>query len=205
MTVKKPYPMRNNAMIKAMKHCVSGKLPAGITDDNVEFFAQGDQIFALTQGNMIRSEDWPEELLQAIEEDMALHPKAVEALVEADIVGRLESIQQYIKCRFSALDTEPDMINGKLQSPEYTDCSLRGSCPYEGRLCELLKAPFGTLTHREIEVLRLIPEGMVDKEIADRLGISPLTVAVFMRNIREKTGAKNKPELVRFAFLKNLI
>ena len=192
-------------MIYAMKHCVSGKIPAGITDDHIEFFANGDQLFALMQGEMVKSQDWPAELIQSIEDDMALNPKAVEALVEADIVGREESIVQYIKCRFSALDNEPDMINGKLQSPEYTDCSLRGSCPYEGRLCALLKAPHGTLTHREIEVLRLIPEGLVDKEIADQLGISPLTVAVFMRNIREKTGAKNKAELVRFAFLKNLI
>ena len=188
-----------------MKHCISGRLPAGITDENVEFFAKGDQVFAMMQGDMRKIQEWPEELLAAIESDMVRNPKAVEALVQADIVGRLECIEQYVKCRFSALDNDPDMINGKLQSPEYTDCALRGSCPYEGRLCELLKAPFGTLTSREIAVLRLIPEGLADKEIADQLGISPLTVAVFMRNIREKTGAKNKAELVRFAFLKNLI
>lgn len=188
-----------------MKACVSGKLPAGITDQHVEFFAQGDSVFALMQGQMVKSCDWPEELLQLIEADMILHPKAVEALVQADIVARLEMIEQYVKCRFSALDNEPDLIKGKLQSPEYTDCNLRGTCPYEGRLCELLKAPFGTLTHREIEVLRLIPEGLLDKEIADQLGISPLTVGVYMKNLREKTGYKNKAELVRFAYDKNLI
>lgn len=192
-------------MIQAMKHCVVGKLPAGLTDDHVEFFAKGDEVFAIVQSQLLPMRDWPQWLMDAVEEDMARHPRAIEALVQADIVGRMEMIEQYIKCRFSALDNEPDVISGKLQSPEYTDCSLRGSCPYEGRLCELLKAPFGTLTHREIEVLRLIPEGMLDKEIADQLSISPLTVQVFMKSIREKTGAKNKAELVRFAFLKNLI
>lgn len=188
-----------------MKSCVSGKLPAGITDNNVEFFAQGDHVFALMQGKMLSISDWPDSLIEAIERDMELHPKAIEALVQADIVGHHEMIQQYIKCRFSALDNEADVINGKLQSPEYTDCALRGSCPYEGRLCELLKAPHGTLTHREIEVLRLIPEGLLDKEIAEKLGISPLTVGVYMKNLREKTGYKNKAELVRFAYDKNLI
>lgn len=197
--------MPNRRFIEEMKHCVSGRLPAGITDKHVEFLAKGDEVFALMQSKLLPLQEWPQWLIDAIEQDMAAHPKAIEALVEADIVGRTEMLEQYVKCRYSALDNEPDFVNGKLQSPEYTDCNLRGSCPYEGRLCELLKAPFGTLTHREIEVLRLIPEGLADKEIADRLGISPLTVGVYMKNLREKTGAKNKPELVRFAFQKNLL
>lgn len=197
--------MSRNRFIDEMKHCVSGILPAGITDQHVEFFAKGDKVFALMQSKLLPLQEWPQWLIDAIEQDMEKHPKAIEALVQADIVGRLDMVEQYVKCRYSALDNEADMVAGILQKPEFTDCNLRGSCPYEGRLCELLKAPFGTLTHREVEVLRLIPEGITDKEIADRLGISPLTVAVFMRNIREKTGAKNKAELVRFAFQKNLI
>ncbi|WP_100628717.1 helix-turn-helix transcriptional regulator [Algoriphagus formosus] len=197
--------MPNKSFINAMKHCVSGKLPAGITDKNVEFLAQGEEVFALMQSQLLPLGDWPQWLIDAIERDMEKHPKAVEALVEADIVGRMEMIGQYVKCRYSALDNEADVIDGQLQRPEFTDCNLRGSCPYEGRLCELLKAPFGTLTHREIEVLRLIPEGLLDKEIADQLGISSLTVGVYMKNLREKTGAKNKAELVRFAFQKNLL
>jgi DNA-binding CsgD family transcriptional regulator len=201
-----PYSVMNKIQLReAMKHVVQGKLPAGITDENVEFFAHDNELFAFSAGEMIRSQDWSEDILSAIERDMEDHPEAVECLVKADIVGRLAMIEQYIMCRYSALDTDPDLIEGKLQSPEYTDCNLRGQCPYEGRLCVLLKAPFGTLTHREIEVLRLIPEGLADKEIADHLGISALTVPVYMKNLRAKTGAHNKAELVRFAFQKNLL
>lgn len=197
--------MPNKPFIDAVKHCVSGKLPAGITDKNVEFLAKDEQVFALMQSKLLPLSDWPQWLLEAIESDMEKHPKAVEALVQADIVGRMDMIEQYVKCRYSALDNEADVIDGKLQAPEFTDCNLRGSCPYEGRLCDLFKAPFGTLTHREIEVLRMIPEGLLDKEIADQLGISPLTVGVYMKHLREKTGAKNKAELVRFAYQKNLL
>lgn len=197
--------MVKRSLIQAMKLAVSGKLPAGITDGHVEFFAQGDDVFAMTAGEMIPAAKWSESLLQAIEADMKQHQEAIECLVDAGIEGRLPMIVQYIKCRYSALDNDPDMIDGMLQETEYVDCNLRGKCPYEGRLCELLKAPFGTLTHREIEVLRLIPEGLADKEIADRLGMSPLTVPVHMKNLRSKTGAKNKTELARFAFTKNLL
>lgn len=197
--------MGNAKLINAMKTCVTGKLPAGITDQHVEFFAQEDHVFAIMQGQMLPICDWPPWLRTAILEDMELHTKAVESLVHADIVIESEMIEQYVKCRYSALDNDADVIDGKLQPSEYVECSIRGKCPYEGRLCELLKAEFGTLTHREIQVLRLIPEGLLDKEIADQLNISPLTVGVYMKNLREKTGYKNKAELVRFAFEKNLI
>ncbi|WP_189583630.1 LuxR C-terminal-related transcriptional regulator [Mongoliitalea lutea] len=188
-----------------MKSCVSGKLPAGITDNHVEFFAQDSQVFAFINGELLHIQQWPREIKDVILADIEKHPKALACLVEADIVEEDEMISQYIRCRYSALDNDPDMINGKLQASEYVDCQLRGTCPYEGRLCDLLKAPYGTLTKREIEVLRLIPEGLLDKEIGDQLGISILTVGVYMKNLREKTGCKNKAELVRFAYLKNLI
>lgn len=188
-----------------MKSCVSGKLPAGIIDQNVEFFAKGESVFAILQSQMVPPGDWPTWLKDAILEDMQKHPAAVQALVDADFVTDIDMIEQYIKCRYSALDNEPDLVEGRLQESEYVDCSLRGSCPYEGRLCELLKAENGILTPREIQVLKLIPEGLLDKEIADNMGISVLTVGVYMKNLREKTGYKNKAELVRFAFEKNLI
>jgi len=193
-----------NKFSTQMKNCVSGKIPAGIADTNIEFFAKDERLFYFLDGVTIPFSEWPEELLALIEQDMAKNPKAIESLVHAGIESRHEMIQQYIRCRYSALDNQPDLVNGKFQEPEYADCKLRGFCPYEGKLCLPIKALHGTLTHREIEVLRLIPEGLLDKEIADQLGISPLTVPVHMKNLREKTGAKNKSELVRFAYQKNL-
>lgn len=184
---------------------VSGKLPSGILDQHVEFFAKDGHVFAFMQGSLLPISEWTEDLKHSILRDMENHPAAVECLVDADIVTEAGQIEQYIKCRYSAMDNEADVKDGKLQASEYVDCALRGKCPYEGRLCGLLKASFGTLTHREVEVLKLIPEGLLDKEIADRLGISPLTVGVYMKNLREKTGYKNKAELVRFAFEKNLL
>lgn len=197
--------MQSRDLISAMKSSVSGKLPAGILDSNVEFFANEGKAFAFVQGKMLQVGEWPHSLRAAVLKDMHMHPESIDFLLDADITDEDEMIEQYVKCRYSALDNEPDMIAGVMQQSEYVECALRGSCPYEGRLCELLKAAHGTLTHREIEVLRLIPEGLLDKEIGDKLGISPLTVMVYMKNLREKTGYKNKAELVRFAFEKNLL
>ena len=58
---------------------------------------------------------------------------------------------------------------------------------------------FGTLTHREREVLRHVVSGQTNKEIASQLGLSYRTIEVHRRHIMEKVGARNTAELVRLA------
>jgi DNA-binding NarL/FixJ family response regulator len=56
-----------------------------------------------------------------------------------------------------------------------------------------------SLTKREKEILILISKGLTDKEIADAVFLSPLTVITHRKNILGKLGLKNKAELTRFA------
>jgi RNA polymerase sigma factor (sigma-70 family) len=55
------------------------------------------------------------------------------------------------------------------------------------------------LSTREREVLELVVEGLPNKRIASRLGVSEQTVKVHRMRIMEKTGADSLPELVRLA------
>lgn len=52
----------------------------------------------------------------------------------------------------------------------------------------------GTLTAREVEVLRRLAEGMTDREIAASLTISPRTVETHVSSILHKLGARNRAE-----------
>jgi DNA-binding NarL/FixJ family response regulator len=51
-----------------------------------------------------------------------------------------------------------------------------------------------TLSEREVEVLRLAAEGLTNRQIGDRLYLSPHTVARHMVNARLKLGAANRTE-----------
>lgn len=51
------------------------------------------------------------------------------------------------------------------------------------------------LTPRESEVLSLALEGMRDNEIAERLHLSPATIADHFKNLLRKTNAKNRTDL----------
>ncbi|MCR9142807.1 MAG: response regulator transcription factor [bacterium] len=55
------------------------------------------------------------------------------------------------------------------------------------------------LTRREMQILRLIARGNMNKEIAAELGISKRTVEFHRANIMEKLSLRNLSELVRFA------
>jgi two-component system NarL family response regulator len=52
---------------------------------------------------------------------------------------------------------------------------------------------------RELEILRLVADGLTDNEIGNRMFISPRTVQNHLTRIREKTGLRRRAELARWA------
>lgn len=61
------------------------------------------------------------------------------------------------------------------------------------------------LTAREIQVLELLAEGLPNKRIAERLGISDQTVKFHVAAIAGKLGAANRTDAVRRALRRGLI
>ena len=61
------------------------------------------------------------------------------------------------------------------------------------------------LTPRELEVLTLIAEGMLNREIAEELTISVKTVETHRENIMNKLSLHSRTELVKYAIRKGLI
>lgn len=53
------------------------------------------------------------------------------------------------------------------------------------------------LTQREMQIAKHISEGLIEKEIADRLFLSPMTIHAHTRTIRKKTGARNMADITR--------
>jgi len=65
---------------------------------------------------------------------------------------------------------------------------------------------FESLTARETEVLNLVVAGLLNKQIADQLGTSELTVKTHRAHVMEKTQADSLANLVRmFEKLKNYL
>lgn len=58
------------------------------------------------------------------------------------------------------------------------------------------------LSIRETEIIALVANGFSDKEIADKLNISPRTIQTYIIRICSKLGARNRPHAVAKFFLK---
>ena len=61
------------------------------------------------------------------------------------------------------------------------------------------------LTPREVQVIELLAEGLPNKAIATRLGISDQTVKFHLASISGKLGAANRTDAVRRAVRRGLI
>ena len=62
-----------------------------------------------------------------------------------------------------------------------------------------------TLTPREIDIVKMMAEGLRNRAIGDRLGISEGTVKVHLHNIYEKLGLDGRLELMLYAQQKGVV
>ena len=63
----------------------------------------------------------------------------------------------------------------------------------------------GNMTSREIEVLGFLSDGLGQREIAQRLSISPKTVAAHIEHILPKLGVHSRAQAVAAAYRQELI
>jgi len=61
------------------------------------------------------------------------------------------------------------------------------------------------VSEREMEIIKLIAEGLSNKEVADKLFLSAHTVTTHRKNIMNKLGVNNTAGLVLFAVRENLV
>jgi len=89
------------------------------------------------------------------------------------------------------------VLNGQVAlSPRMSARMLESMVGPSGQTGE---GPEAKLSDRELEVLRLIGEGLSTRQIAENLHISVKTVETYQGHLKEKLGLKNSRELFQFA------
>lgn len=65
--------------------------------------------------------------------------------------------------------------------------------------------PIEMLTEREVEILKLVAQGLGNEEIATRLVISPRTAGVHISHILDKLGLENRTQAALYALRQGLV
>ena len=102
-----------------------------------------------------------------------------------DVVAEFSSLAE---AREADVDADAFILAVRLRTPDLDDA-----------------ADIEALTPREIEVLELVAEGLSNKAVAIRLGISDQTVKFHLTSISGKLGAINRTDAVRRGVRRGLI
>jgi FixJ family two-component response regulator len=134
-----------------------------------------------------------------MQEALARHPSRLPVIV-VTAHGDVAAARQAFK--FSAIDflEKPFEHDRLLQSID------RGMRDLPQDAASIGTRPVAsTLSAREREVMGLVVEGLDNRSLGQRLGISPRTVEVHKSRIMTKLGARNLAELIRIAQAGNTI
>lgn len=135
-----------------------------------------DAIRAGASGFLLKDAE-PEELLRAIRQ---VH--GGDAVISPQMTRRL-------------LHHVQPILNGGSSAPT----------PAQRELCHEMSTQLETLTIREVEVLKLVADGLSNQEIAAELVISEPTVKTHIAHILKKTYSRDRVQAVVFAYESGLV
>lgn len=90
---------------------------------------------------------------------------------------------------------------GELLDAVWTALQVDRKRRADAKMLSDLQQLFDTLTSREREVMGFVTEGMLNKQIAHRLGLSQITVKIHRGNVMRKMNASSLADLVRMGEL----
>ena len=146
--------------------------------------------------------------------DLLLEPTSDTAIVLLTEVTEARSISRLLRSGVRAIlsrESDPDDVLSAIYA------SYDGLVLLSTPTAESLAALFGDqpleveaewseeITSRETDVLRMLAQGLVNKDIAARLGISEHTVKFHISSILDKLGAATRTEAVTLGIRRGLI
>jgi DNA-binding NarL/FixJ family response regulator len=180
-------------------------IPAGLFDDNVEFFAHSDKPKAFFNGQAVCFFDLPLHITELVWEELKNDKAAFMALELSGFESKREKLEKYTVCRFGGLDAVPDVVNGQLASCEYFDCGFRGQCSMEGIVCRSIVYRGNILTPRDLSMIRHLATEDTIPVIAEKMEMCINSFESHKKELFEKLGVLSRARLIAVAFIHNLL
>ena len=103
--------------------------------------------------------------------------------------------------------SEPEVLLSAIRKVaaggRFMDPALVDSIVFEGS--DINQFPHEALSARELQILKLIAEGLPLGKIADQLYLSPKTVSTYKTRLMEKLSINNNADLIRYAYRHDLV
>ena len=128
------------------------------------------------------------------------------ALSDSDAVEGLRLGARGIVLKESSPDTLLECVRRVSRGEQWIDSeTMTRALDAITRRESMMSDPSRTLTTRELEIVRMIAQGLRNKAIAERLSISEGTVKIHLHNVYEKLGLDGRLELMLHAQKQGLV
>lgn len=144
-----------------------------------------------------------------------------------ELIGKIKMEKPELKCIFLTMHEEAQYVlqslkkgadgyllkdSSEAELKEAINEVIKGNKYYKNKVSELIVSRLGMpdgqnklLTDREIEIVKLVAEGKITKEIADSLHVSVRTVETHRSKIMKKLGVSNTAEMIRAVYEKKIL
>lgn len=177
----------------------------GMLNDQEEFFRTENGVKVISSGSVIAFKDISKSTRDLLDREMMQDVQALKILEQWYPSNKLKQREKFVECRFGGLDHTPDIANNKLQDGEYWECSFRGNCKGEGKVCRSLKFKGQELNSQEIELMKLLSGIATNEAIADTLQISLGLFHKIKQKLYAKLSVQTKQEVALIAMSLNLV
>jgi len=172
---------------------------------NAEFYMSFDGLRVIESGIDKPWEDVDVLTLEAVRYELDNDSEALAAIESMGFTTEADKLKKFVECRYGDLSHNADIIAGDCSdNEEYYPCSHRGNCKHEGKICKPIHVRYGKLSPRELEVSKHVAAGMSDKQIAETMFLSVLTINSHIKNIIQKTGLHCRAAIAAFAVSRNI-
>lgn len=180
---------------------MSETIPAGFlpSDTRIEFFADPEnfgRLYFATQGKVMPFSALPHEVMEDLRDELLSDTRALKGLRMMGITDEAEMLEMYNYCNRGRLSSTGDISAQGIKTKEFVDCGRRERCVGEGKVCNCLTINGSRITHRELECLRLIAQGLSYKHICLEMGFRRETaVNSLIDRLRDKLSCGSQVEI----------
>ena len=183
-------------------------IPPGLAANELEIYwdAQKQDLFGLCGGHKYRFVDLPSEILSGLTQQMEQDEEAMQLFEKLGPKLTADRLFIYCKCNFGGFSFTADLRDGQTDR-ECWNCGCGGNCILEPITRGKVAMANGSLTRRELEVLRALctPPYKIGAAIAHDLGISEHTLNRHKSRVFSKCDVLSIQELAVLATKMNLV
>lgn len=206
------------------------KIKIIIADDHQLFRNGLKSMLYETEYNIVGEASSSDDLLQLLERteaDVLLLDISMPEISGIELLEKIKAKRPHLKSIFLTMHDEAQYVLQSLKKgadgyllkdsneselKEAIKEVVKGNKYFKNKVSELIVNRLGMpethhslLTEREVEIVKLVAEGMITKEIADKLSVSVRTIETHRSKIMKKLGVVNTAEMIRAVYEKKII